>query len=462
MEAGTASQRKGDDPMSKAKESPAAVVTTNPCKLCAPLGASMVLKGIRGALPLLHGSQGCATYIRRYLIGHFREPADIASSSFSEETTIFGGAENLKTALVNIARQYKPELVGIATTCLAETIGEDVKLHLKNMPQEEIPDTVIISCPSYSGTHMDGYRAAIKAVVEKFSRSTIPARSVTLFSPMLSCAELTYLKNFISLFKVEPIVIPDYSETLDGGTWDFWKLIPEGGTTIGQIESAGDSLASIEMGYVTNENNSAGVLLNDKCGVPSYTCAAPIGTVACDNFAAMVAGISGVAIPAEIEKARAKLVDAYIDGHKFVAGKKVMVFGDEDHVIPMTSFLAETGLKVVAVMTGAVSEKLRDEIKAAAGDDETCNVLCDADFAALESSILVDKPDLIVGSSKGYYLSRRYSIPLVRTGFPIHDRLGSQRLMHIGYEGTLALYDAVVNTLIETSQDSDDYGYMTW
>ena len=64
--------------------------STNPCKLCTPLGACLAFKGIAGTVPLLHGSQGCATYIRRYLISHFREPIDIASTNFSEDSAVFG------------------------------------------------------------------------------------------------------------------------------------------------------------------------------------------------------------------------------------------------------------------------------------------------------------------------------------------------------------------------------------
>jgi nitrogenase molybdenum-iron protein alpha/beta subunit len=60
----------------------------NTCKLCPPLGASLAFRGIEKAIPLLHGSQGCATYIRRYLISHFKEPVDIASSSFGEMATV--------------------------------------------------------------------------------------------------------------------------------------------------------------------------------------------------------------------------------------------------------------------------------------------------------------------------------------------------------------------------------------
>ena len=83
--------------------------TSNPCKLCSPLGACLVFKGIKGALPLLHGSQGCATYIRRYLISHYKEPIDIASSNFTETTTVFGGKDNLANALKNICSSGSPD-----------------------------------------------------------------------------------------------------------------------------------------------------------------------------------------------------------------------------------------------------------------------------------------------------------------------------------------------------------------
>ena len=80
--------------------------TRNACKLCTPLGACMVFRGIEKAMPILHGSQGCATYMRRYMISHFKEPVDIASSSFTEDTAIFGGGANLKLAIDNVRSQY--------------------------------------------------------------------------------------------------------------------------------------------------------------------------------------------------------------------------------------------------------------------------------------------------------------------------------------------------------------------
>ena len=104
------------------------VATRNACKLCTPLGACLAFAGVEGARTILHGSQGCATYIRRYMISHFKEPIDIASSNFSESATIFGGRDNLRAGLANVARQYQPTVIGVATTCLAETIGERCKV----------------------------------------------------------------------------------------------------------------------------------------------------------------------------------------------------------------------------------------------------------------------------------------------------------------------------------------------
>ena len=142
------------------------VSSRNACKLCAPLGASLVFKGIEGCIPMIHGSQGCATYIRRYMISHFKEPMDIASSNFSEESTIYGGNKNFIQGIDNIRKQYSPKVMGIASTCLSETIGEDIPSLIAeysniNKEDDELPIFVHASTPSYQGTHMDGFHEAV-------------------------------------------------------------------------------------------------------------------------------------------------------------------------------------------------------------------------------------------------------------------------------------------------------------
>ena len=208
------------------------------CKLCTPLGACLAAKGIERAMPLLHGSQGCATYIRRYMISHYREPIDIASSNFSESSAIFGGKNDLHDAVRNVVTQYDPSLVLVATTCLTETIGDDVGMFLRELAigdrdKSELPPVVHVSTASYRGTHAEGFHAAVRAVVSQLAESSGETLGhVNLFPGMVSAADLRYLREIAEDFEIEATVVPDYSDVLDGPAWDDYRLIPEGGTPI--------------------------------------------------------------------------------------------------------------------------------------------------------------------------------------------------------------------------------------
>jgi nitrogenase molybdenum-iron protein NifN len=70
-----------------------------------------------------------------------------------------------------------------------------------------------------------------------------------------------------------------------------------------------------------------------------------------------------------------------------------------------------------------------------------------------------NKPDILIGNSKAYYIARELGVPIVRCGFPIHDRIGGQRIKHLSYTGTQELFDRIVNELIGYKQDHSAVGY---
>jgi hypothetical protein len=71
-------------------------VSENPCNMCMPLGGIIAFKGIEGTMTLLHGSQGCATYMRRTISEHYNEPSMSLHPPSVKKGTVFGGEENLK------------------------------------------------------------------------------------------------------------------------------------------------------------------------------------------------------------------------------------------------------------------------------------------------------------------------------------------------------------------------------
>ncbi|QTA83402.1 Nitrogenase molybdenum-iron protein beta chain [Desulfonema limicola] len=442
--------------------------TKNACKLCAPLGASLVFKGIQGAVPLLHGSQGCSTYIRRYLISHFKEPIDIACSNFAEETAIFGGGANLKIALENIRFQYSPEMVGIATTCLSETIGDDVPMFIKeykDMHKDlEIFPLVHVSTPSYQGTHMQGFHAAVQAAVNDIAdgKNGKDSTLINIFPGMVSPEDMRYLKEIFKEFNLSHMMLPDYSETLDGPLWKEYQRIPQGGTKVSKIRNAGSAAASLEFGTILAcEKQSAGRLLEKKFDVPNYSLGFPIGVNETDKLFKVLEQISGIPMPRIYAQERGRLVDSYVDAHKYVIEAKAVVYGEEDLVCGLVSFLSEIGIVPVICASGGKSGFFKDRIAEIIPGckEKNIQIIDDADFTDIENAAKELKPDIFIGSSKGYSAARRLNVPLVRVGFPVHDRVGGARLLHLGYRGTQQLFDRITNTIIEKRQESSSVGY---
>jgi nitrogenase molybdenum-iron protein NifN len=448
---------------SKKTPPPKYVATRNACKLCAPLGACLALRGIEGALPFLHGSQGCATYMRRYLISHFKEPMDIAASGFSEASAIFGGEQKLHQGLRNVTSQYHPALIGIATTCLTETIGEDVPLLLRPYEEshEDAPLLVPVSTPSYRGTHIEGFHAAVKAVVEQLA---LPSESkgthVNLFPGMVSAADIRYLKEVAADFSLEMVLLPDYSDTLDGPALEQYHKIPAGGTPIAAIHQSGSARASIEFGRTIAGKATAAAMLHERFGVPANRLGMPIGVRETDEFFHVLEQLSGQSMPQKHASERGRLVDAYVDGHKYVSGKRAVVYGEEDLVIGLASLLAEIGVVPVLCASGGESGSLASSIAEVTAEvDGSVTVREGADFMSIAAEARDLAPDFLIGNSKGYAAARQLEVPLVRVGFPIHDRIGGQRILHLGYRGAQQLFDRIVNTLIERKQQSSPIGY---
>ncbi|MFN2355019.1 MAG: nitrogenase component 1 [Desulfopila sp.] len=443
---------------------PSYTATTNACKLCKPLGASLAFRGIESCVPFLHGSQGCATYMRRYIISHFNEPIDIASSSLGEKQAIYGGGSNLKLGLKNVTTKYAPKVIGVATTCLTETIGDNVPMILSEYHKEfgtsDSPLVVHVSTPSFSGTHMEGFTAAVKEIVSQLAIESEPNESINLLSGFISTADIRYLREVCDDFGLNATILPDYSDTLDGQALNDYPLIPEGGTPLASIRTMGGARATIELGS-TLPAETGGKVLEQKYGTRLYQKGLPIGIRATDALFELLAELSGKDIPAGYTAARGRLIDSMVDGHKYIFDKRAVVYGEEDLVVGMTSFLAEIGINTVLCASGGKSGKFESSIAAALEgmDCELPVVKEDVDFYDIEHMAKELKVDLVIGHSKGYTFARKENLPLIRIGFPIHDRVGGQRILHLGYHGAQALFDLITNTIIDKKQSDSPVGY---
>jgi len=171
--------------------------------------------------------------------------------------------------------------------------------------------------------------------------------------------------------------------------------------------------------------------------------------------------ISGKALPESIEQDRARLLDAMVDAHKHLNGVRAAVYGEADLVAGMVDFFAEIGIIPVICATGDRDGRFENVIRQTLPDrfQNEVTVMQNADFIDIEAAAAKELPDILIGHSKGYSLSRKLDIPLARIGCPVHDRVGGSRLLHVGYQGTQQLFDRIANALIEKKQAASTVGY---
>lgn len=443
-------------------------LTVNPCKMCMPLGAVTAFYGVQGCMSIIHGSQGCSTYIRRHMATHYNEPVDIASSSLTEQGTVYGGEENLISGLKNLIKLYAPRVIGISTTCLAETIGEDVPRILAKIKDEEFcrgVSFIPVSSPGYGGTQYEGWFAATRAIVDTLAEKGEPNDSINIITPPMSPAEHRELKRIIDMFGIKCMLLPDISENLDRVYNPVYERLPQGGTRVENIRRMGGAAYTLELGLFSGQH-STGALLNERFGIPFERLPMPIGLRGTDLLIKKLSELCGRAVPEELKKERGRYLDAMVDSHKYCGVGRAVIFGEPDLVYGITRLCLESGVFPAVVAVGGKAGNLRElldqEIAAQAAIQlqQGYEIVTETDFEKIGELAVKHKANMMIGSSDGRRIEEKTAIPLIRVGFPIHDRVGGQRQMNVGYTGSLSLMDQMANEMLrkaETSFRAENY-----
>lgn len=438
-------------------------LTVNPCKMCMPMGVVNALYGIKGCMTILHGSQGCSTYIRRHMATHYNEPIDIASSSLTEQGTVYGGEKNLIKGLENLIKLYNPEVIGVATTCLAETIGEDIK-RISEVFYETHPDTKVklipIPAPGYGGTQYGGYFKALISIALAIEMNTTKNNKVNIVTGPISPADTRELKEIIESFDIDYILLPDISENLDGPHSAKYDRLPSSGTTIEEVSLMAGAKATIELTTFVKDEDSVGKYLENTFGVKNHRLNVPRGLRDTDEFLKKLSEISGNPISDKYKKQRGRYLDAMVDSHKYSAEARVVIFGEPDFIYSTARLVLENGSFPVVVASGDkcknLEELLKSEIQSVSDNifAGEFKILEPTDFKTIEKYAVELKANVMIGSSDGRRIEEYQGIPLIRLSFPIHDRAGGQRILSIGYEGSLNLSDQITNIMLEAKDST--------
>jgi nitrogenase molybdenum-iron protein NifN len=422
-------------------------LSSSPLKVSAPLGAALAFMGMRGCLPMFHGSQGCTAFALVMMVRHFREAIPLQTTAMNEISTILGGADQVEQGLLNIARRAKPEMIGLISTALTETRGEDMEGDVRAIRarNRELADIAVIdvSAPDFAGSLETGWGKAVTAIIRQLVRPAGGKATLNRINLLPGChltpGDVEALKDIIAGFGLEAVVLPDLSDSLDGHVPDSYMPTTLGGTSVADVGGMGRSRLTIAIG---EHMRIAARTLEEKTGVPFVVLDRVTGLEAVDRLMVCLSSVAGMPVPARQRRARSQLVDAMLDGHFYFAGRQVAIAGEPSLVWTMGRLVADLGATIAAAVTTR-TQPLLAELPA--------ERVIIGDFEDMEDQILeAGGCDLIIANSNARQVSARHGIPLFRAGFPVFDRLGAAHMVSAGYGGTRDLITSLGNILMES------------
>lgn len=423
----------------------AKAASVNPLKMSQPLGACYAFLGMNNAMPVMHGSQGCASLGLVLLGRHHREPIPIQTTAVNEVASILGGPDNLEQAILNIRQRAQPELIGICSTGLTETRGDDLAGHLELIRQQnpELVDTAIVhvSTPDYIGAFQDGWAKAVLAAIRAFARKSetkSPGQINILVGCHLTVADVEEIREIVEAFGLAAIILPDLSGSLDGHIPEEFTPTSLGGTTLPEIASLGESAVTLAVG---EQMRACAIELEAITGVPYVLFDRLTGLEPNDRFLACLSKLSGQPVPAKYRRQRSQLLDAMLDAHFSFGGKKVAIAAEPDLLWALSTWITEMGAIVECTVTTTDSPLL----EGVPAREVLIGDLEDLERGATECKLLITH-------SHGRQASERLGIPLYRVGLPMFDRLGAAHQLSVGYRGTRTLAFAVGNCFLAAAQ----------
>ena len=410
----------------------------NPLKLSQPMGATLAFLGIKYCMPLMHGAQGCASFSKVLFTRHFNDPIAIQTTAVNDITAVIdGGERSISEAIENITKKVNPELVGLFTTGLTETKGDDIKG--ASLLLSEKQKMVYVHTPDFEGGLESGWSLSVQAIITQLiTPKKLSNKDKVLLIPNvnLSPIEVEKIKESLELFDFDVYALPDLSDSLDGHLGVKQGALSSGGISVEAIENLGDTGLVITIGRSVKK---CGEVFSDRHKQSMHLHFDSLcGLEACDEFYEKILTYSSHKTPpGAVIKWRKRLQDILLDTH-FVLGKtKVLIADEPDNAYAMAKALLETGVTCKAFIAQ------RSDIQEAF----TCKVQI-GDFEDVEKEL--PHYDAIISNYHAERLAHKYHKTLLLRGFPNYEQVGMGLRHNVLYEGSCRFLVEFNNLIIHS------------
>ncbi len=409
----------------------------NPIKLSQPMGAHLCFLGIKNCMPLMHGAQGCASFSKVFFTRHFSDPIAVQTTAVNDITAVVdGGDYSISEAVKNITKKVKPDLVGLFTTGMTETKGDDIKgaAYLLRDTQK----MVYVHTPDFEGGLESGFAKAIEALIDQLvePKESIDAKKALLIPNVnLTPIEVEKIKDEVSSFGFDTFALPDLSDSLDGHLGLKQGMLSSGGISVDEIKDMGDAGVVITIGGSVKKAGEKFLEKNENTKHLHFNTISSL--LKTDAFYKALMQFSGVSKPNQkVVRWRKRLQDALLDTHFALGGKKVVIALEADQALSIASTIKEAGAKIKAIVVPTKTNAF-DEL-------EDINMIV-GDFEDVESEL--KDADIIISSYHAERLAHKHHKKVIYRGFPNYEVVGNQMVNDTLYEGGCYLLFEIANKL---------------
>lgn len=410
--------------------------TINPVKNSPLTGALIASQGLKNAIPIIHGTQGCNFLSKVLLTKHFREPIVTQTTGIFTESVILGADNLISSKIEEIINKQKPSIIAILKSGLVDVKGED----LTNLLEEEkakFRDSLIflVDFFDYEGGMETGYVEFLKSLISslefKKSKRCYNKETLNIISgPHLGPGDHLELHKICSDFGFKANILPDLS--LLTGIINKYPSLTYGGTELRKLQNLNHSIANIVIGDTCKP---VGNLLLEKTRKETYFFKSLSGIKEIDNFLKLLSKLSNRKIPEHYKKERKILEDTIKDAHFYVRGKKFCTALQVSESILISEVLKDMDIIIDLAIT---PEKL-----------ESINKIRAKRIIVGDLNSIDNRFDIIISNSHAKDTSKKLNIPLYQFGFPLYGIFGGNNLLNIGYKGSSRIVQNIVNTLLE-------------
>ncbi|MDR1971692.1 MAG: nitrogenase [Treponema sp.] len=401
------------------------------CQFTLSLG---ILNSIRNAVVIMHGPLGCGICVTGNLglnktFKRLRDPnaegLQWLTSNLDEADVIGGGEKKLREAVIYADREFRPESIIVAISCVPALIGDDVDSILDDLQKETAAVLVPIHCEGFKTKLMaTAYDAVYHGILKKYIRypdRKLPvweddsyrvrekyriSRNVNILNVgSMSRADEVEFRRILEGLGLNVTFIPCYAEPED-----FQYALET---------SLNVSLCGTHDDYFVEH-------LKTKYNIPFVVDTIPIGRKNTDKWLRRVAAHFGLEREAEnlIQAENKALEEALEPFRKNLAGKRVYLAGGEVRILATAEICQDLGMEVVGFKAHHYDRFVEPIFEALESiDDVQFSVATNQPFE-MTNIVKRLKPDILITHVGGNNIAARHGLPLLPLFGPIYNYCG--------------------------------------